>query len=62
MDPQLLGRWTKSRRLGLAWEALRQLRLAHWLTHWICLEQAGQAFHYLAEYPEEIILVVFRYS
>ena len=62
LDPQLLGRWTKSRRLGVAWEVLRQLRPARWITHQFCLEQAGQAYHCLAEHPEDTIQVVFRYA
>jgi 2-desacetyl-2-hydroxyethyl bacteriochlorophyllide A dehydrogenase len=60
--PEWTGRWTKSRRLQIAWQMLQQLRPAHLITHRFPLAQASQAYAMLDQHPEEAIQVVLTYE
>jgi 2-desacetyl-2-hydroxyethyl bacteriochlorophyllide A dehydrogenase len=60
--PEWGGRWTKARRLHVAWEMLQHVRPAHLITHRFPLEQAGQAYALLDQHPEEAIQVLFTYE
>jgi threonine dehydrogenase-like Zn-dependent dehydrogenase len=60
--PEWDGRWTKARRLHVAWEMLQHVRPAHLITHRFPLEQAGQAYALLDQHPEEAIQVLFTYG
>jgi 2-desacetyl-2-hydroxyethyl bacteriochlorophyllide A dehydrogenase len=60
--PEWSGRWTKSRRLHLAWEMLQHVRPAHLITHRFPLDQASQAYALLDQHPEEAIQVLFTYG
>jgi len=62
LAPRWLGRWTKSRRLGVAWEMLRRHRPERLITHRVPLEQAPDAYRLLDEAPGEAIQVVFEYE
>ena len=59
--PQLAGRWDKSRRFGVAWEQLRRIRPARWITHRFSIATAEQAYRMLDEAPEDTIQLVFTY-
>jgi 2-desacetyl-2-hydroxyethyl bacteriochlorophyllide A dehydrogenase len=56
------GRWTKSRRLQIAWQMLQHLRPAHLITHRFPLAQASQAYALLDQHPEEAIQVILTYE
>jgi 2-desacetyl-2-hydroxyethyl bacteriochlorophyllide A dehydrogenase len=60
--PEWGGRWTKRRRLHVAWQMLQQVRPAHLITHRFAFEQAGQAYAQLDRHPEETIQVLFTYG
>jgi 2-desacetyl-2-hydroxyethyl bacteriochlorophyllide A dehydrogenase len=60
--PEWSGRWTKSRRLHVAWEMLQHVRPAHLITHHFPLDQASQAYALLDQHPEEAIQVLFTYG
>lgn len=60
--PELTGRWSKSRRLRLAFQLLRQVRPAHLITHRFPLRQAAQAYALLDQRPEEAIQVILTYD
>jgi 2-desacetyl-2-hydroxyethyl bacteriochlorophyllide A dehydrogenase len=60
--PEWSGRWTKSRRLHVAWEMLQHVRPAHLITHRFPLAQASQAYALLDQHPEEAIQVLFTYG
>ena len=60
--PELTGRWSKSRRLQLAFQLLRQVRPAHLITHRFPLMQAAQAYSLLDQRPEEAIQVILTYD
>lgn len=61
LAPEWRGRWTKTRRLGVAWEMIRRLRPQQLITHHLPLERAGEAYRLLDEQPEQAIQVVITY-
>lgn len=60
--PEWGGRWTKNRRLQVAWRMLQQVRPAHLITHRFPFEQASQAYDLLDQHPEDAIQVLFTYE
>jgi 2-desacetyl-2-hydroxyethyl bacteriochlorophyllide A dehydrogenase len=56
------GRWSKSRRLKGAWEMIRRIKPAEFITHRFDVEQAAEAFQLLDESPGEAIQVVLTYK
>jgi len=56
--PKLRGRWTKSRRIQLAWRLLQKIRPTHLITHRFHISQAAQAYQLLDQTPEQAIQVV----
>jgi threonine dehydrogenase-like Zn-dependent dehydrogenase len=60
--PQWGGRWTKGRRLHVAWQMLQHVKPAHLITHRFPLEQASHAYALLDQHPEEAIQVLFTYG
>lgn len=61
ISPELSGRWDKSRRFEVAWQALERTQPAKWITHRFLLEDAAKAYQLLDEHPQETIQVVFEY-
>jgi 2-desacetyl-2-hydroxyethyl bacteriochlorophyllide A dehydrogenase len=51
-------RWTKLRRLDVAWQMLERLRPAHLITHRFPLHQAAQAYALLDQHPEQAIQIL----
>ena len=49
LAPEMAGRWSKSRRLDVAWEQVRRLRPSRWITQRFPLEQAPDAYRLLAD-------------
>jgi 2-desacetyl-2-hydroxyethyl bacteriochlorophyllide A dehydrogenase len=62
LRPELSGRWTKGRRMAVAWDGLRRVQPAHWITHRFPFEQASEAYRLLAQKPQEAIQVVMSYK
>jgi len=62
IPPQFSGRWTKNRRLDTAWEMIRKIRPAQFITHQYPVGQAKEAFQLLDKHPGEAIQVVFTYE
>ncbi len=60
--PELSGRWDKSRRFGVAWDALKRLRPQKWITHRFPLAQAMQAYQLLDNSPEQTLQTVLDYK
>jgi threonine dehydrogenase-like Zn-dependent dehydrogenase len=60
--PAWTGRWTKSRRLGVAWEMLERVRPAHLITHRLPLDQAHHAYMLLDQHPQETLQVLLTYE
>jgi threonine dehydrogenase-like Zn-dependent dehydrogenase len=61
LSPDLTGRWSKARRFSVAWEMLRRVQPARWITHRFALQDAAQAYELLDQHPELAIQVVFTY-
>lgn len=62
LAPQLSGRWSKSRRLEAAWQALGRVKPAQLITHRFPFQQAEAAYRLLAESPDEVVQVIFKYG
>lgn len=60
--PEFLGRWTKSRRLDAAWEAIRKIKPAQLITHQFPVLEAANAYHLLESNPDKAIQVVLNYE
>lgn len=61
IPPPLSGRWSKFRRLQVAWEMLQQIKPARLITHRVPFSQAAQAYDLIDRHPEETIQVVLTY-
>ncbi|MCG3212338.1 MAG: Starvation-sensing protein RspB [Anaerolineae bacterium] len=61
LAPELGGRWSKARRLDVAWQMIRHVRPARFISHRFQFEQAAQAYHMLDESPELALQVVLVY-
>ncbi len=61
LDPPWSGRWTKARRLEVAWEMIRQTQPSRFITHRLPLIEAAAAYEILALRPEDAIQVVLEY-
>lgn len=62
ISPELSGRWDKSRRFEVTWQALERIQPAKWITHRFSLNDAAKAYQLLDENPQETIQVVFDYG
>jgi 2-desacetyl-2-hydroxyethyl bacteriochlorophyllide A dehydrogenase len=62
LAPDLSGRWTKARRLAVAWEALQAIRPSRWITQRIPFSQAASAYELIAGHPEQTMQVVLTYE
>jgi 2-desacetyl-2-hydroxyethyl bacteriochlorophyllide A dehydrogenase len=62
LAPRWLGRWTKGRRLDVAWEMLRRHRPERLITHRLPLDRAAEAYQLLDRRPEETVQIVFTYQ
>lgn len=62
LAPELSARWDKARRFALAWEMLRQLDPARFITQRFALAQAAEAYRLLDEQAEDTIQIVFSYE
>jgi threonine dehydrogenase-like Zn-dependent dehydrogenase len=60
--PELRGRWDKTRRFGVVWEALKRIQPQKWITHRFPIDEAVKAYQILDENPQETIQVVFEYN
>jgi 2-desacetyl-2-hydroxyethyl bacteriochlorophyllide A dehydrogenase len=61
LTPELSGRWTKARRLDVAWEMIRQVRPARLITHRFGVDEAAEAYALIDQHPEQTIQVVLTY-
>jgi threonine dehydrogenase-like Zn-dependent dehydrogenase len=59
--PELTGRWTKLRLLGLAWRMLREIQPSSLITHTFKFSEASSAYTLLDQHPEQAIQVVLAY-
>jgi threonine dehydrogenase-like Zn-dependent dehydrogenase len=60
--PQWAGRWTKPRRLQVAWQMLQQVRPAPLITHRFPIAEAAAAYALLDRQPQEAMQVLLTYE
>ena len=61
LAPELSGRWDKSRRFDVAWQAIRRIQPEKWITHRFPQENAADAYQLLDHSPSESIQVILQY-
>ena len=62
ISPELSGRWDKSRRFEVTWDALKRIQPEKWITHRFPIGEAGKAYQLLDENPQEAIQIMITYS
>lgn len=62
LGPRWLARWTKGRRLAVAWEHVATCRPERMITHRFALESAAEAYALLDEDPGSALQVVLSYT
>ena len=62
VTPALSARWSKQRRLDTAWDMIRRVRPAQFITHQIPFSQAQEAFAVIDNDPASTIQVVLDYA
>jgi threonine dehydrogenase-like Zn-dependent dehydrogenase len=62
IDPNLTGRWGKTRRFELAWEMIRQVQPERWITHRLPFREAAQGYDLLDVHPQETIQILLDYT
>ncbi len=62
MTPDLLARWTHTRRMAVAWSMLARAPLNELITHTFSIADAAQAYALLDRQPEQTLQVNFQYS
>jgi 2-desacetyl-2-hydroxyethyl bacteriochlorophyllide A dehydrogenase len=60
--PELTGRWTKARRMQVAWHMLQKIRPARFITHQFHLTEAPRAYQLLDQTPEQTIQTILTYN
>ena len=61
LAPELTGRWDKSRRFDVAWQAIQRIRPEKWITHRFPHAAAAEAYLLLDHSPSESIQVILEY-
>lgn len=60
--PRYSGRWTKDRRLEVAWTLLDELEPTELVTHRFPIERAADAYRILDERPDDAVQVLLTYD
>lgn len=60
--PEWTGRWSKPRRLQIAWQMLQQVKPAHLITHRFAIARAAEAYALLDQYPGEALQIILTYE
>jgi threonine dehydrogenase-like Zn-dependent dehydrogenase len=61
LAPSLTARWTKDRRLDVAWDMLREVRPSDFITHRFAFHDATQAYRLIDTHPGDAIQVLLTY-
>jgi 2-desacetyl-2-hydroxyethyl bacteriochlorophyllide A dehydrogenase len=62
LTPELSGRWTKDRRMGVAWKMLEVVRPSRFITHRFNFDAADQAYDLIDQHPDQTIQVILTYA
>jgi 2-desacetyl-2-hydroxyethyl bacteriochlorophyllide A dehydrogenase len=61
MNPAMLGRWSKSRRLDFAWQMIKKIHPSRLISHAVEFTHAAQAYELLHRQPDQAIQVILKY-
>ncbi len=61
LSPELLGRWSKQRRLDLAWRMIEKIKPAQLISHRFAFAQAAHAYHLLDQQPQHGLQILLIY-
>jgi len=61
LDPRLSGRWTKERRIGLAWDAIARLEPQRLITHTVAFRDCQRAFELASRRQGDALQVILEY-
>jgi threonine dehydrogenase-like Zn-dependent dehydrogenase len=62
IDPEMTGRWTKARRLAVAWQMLKRCQPSRLISHRFNIEDAQMAYELIANQPNEALQVILTYA
>jgi 2-desacetyl-2-hydroxyethyl bacteriochlorophyllide A dehydrogenase len=62
LAPGLTGRWTKARRMAVAWSMLEQAPVDGLMTHSFPVAEAAQAYALLDQRPEQTLQIILNYT
>ncbi len=62
LAPGLSGRWTKARRMEVAWQILREIKPVRLITHRFPLAEAAKAYELIDRHPDQCIQIVLSYQ
>lgn len=60
--PAFRGRWTKSRRISVAWDRLRDIDASRLITHRLPFTDAAEAFRILDDGPDDVLQVLLTFE
>jgi 2-desacetyl-2-hydroxyethyl bacteriochlorophyllide A dehydrogenase len=60
--PEHSGRWSKARRLNVAWQMLRDIQPSKFITQRVPFEHAAEAYTLIDQHPDQTIQVLLSYS
>ena len=61
INPELTGRWNKTRRSHTTWQMLAQVQPARFITQRFPIAQAAQAYDLIDRHPEDVVQVILTY-
>lgn len=61
LPPELIGQWTKGRRLQFALDLLRELPVDKIISHRIPFDRSEEAYPLLDEHPEKALQILFKH-
>lgn len=61
INPQLSGRWDKTRRFNLVWEMIRRVKPEQFISHRTPVTDAPSIYAQLDQAPQEILQAIFTY-
>ena len=62
LSPHYSSRWSKKRRLNIAWDMIRRLKPAGFISHRFDIQQVREAYELLDNRPQEAIQVIITYD
>jgi 2-desacetyl-2-hydroxyethyl bacteriochlorophyllide A dehydrogenase len=61
LAPEFSARWTKFRRLNIAWDMIRKIKPGRFISHRFAVDRAKEAFELLDKNPENALQVILEY-